>query len=396
MREEWTEKMKQKLSGHRKAAPAGLWEGISKQMEASPIPSRGNRRWYWAAAAAVLALIGFFVFHDSNDNEQPMQANADSQQVTSQQATGTNAEEKEPPTTTPTIAITQKSKSSPTTKKQDETKQQEPTTSEETKQDDEKTMQEMPSAEEQRQEPLQRPVRHETGLEEWAATQSSKPSTNKWTVGVNTSGRLLAANTSQRMDRLEKFYETGWGHLTDIDLSSLPIKANESSNVTSSDGLTEFVSKHYLPIRFGLSLNYQLTPRLSLHSGISYTYLYSKFYITRYMYATHDQKLHYLGVPLGVSWQLWANRRFQVYVAGDVMLEKCLRYDTLIKHENEKPWQWSVNAAAGAEYSLSPQFGIYMEPSLGYYFDDGTSLEHYYKKHPWTPAIKLGLRLHLQ
>ena len=59
MRKEWTEKMKQKLSGHRKAAPAGLWEGISKQMEASPIPSRGNRRWYWAAAAAVLALIGF-------------------------------------------------------------------------------------------------------------------------------------------------------------------------------------------------------------------------------------------------------------------------------------------------------------------------------------------------
>ncbi len=375
MREEWTEKMKQKLSGHRKAAPAGLWEGISKQMEASPIPSRGNRRWYWAAAAAILALIGFFVFHDSNDNEQPMQANADSQQVTSQQATGTNAEEKEPPTTTPTIAITQKSKSSPTTKKQDETKQQEPTTSEETKQDDEKTMQEMPSAEEQRQEPLQRPVRHETGLEEWAATQSSKPSTNKWTVGV-----LLAVNTSQSMDHLDDMLLRGY--------------------LCSADGLsydpTEYASKHYLPIRFGLNLNYQLKPRLSLYSGISYTYLYSKFSIPRYEYATHDQKLHYLGIPLGVSWQLWAKRRFQFYVAGDVMVEKCLHNDTSIKHENEKPWQWSVNAAAGAEYFISPQLGFYMEPSLGYYFDDGTSLEHYYKKHPWTPAIKLGLRLHLQ
>lgn len=385
MREEWTEKMKQKMSGHRKAAPAGLWEGISKQMEASSIPSGGgNRRWYWAAAAAVLALVGFFVFHESNDNEQPIQASANSQQVMPQQETETNVVENEPPTAPPAITIAQKSKSSPTTKKQDETKQQEPTTSEETKQDDEKTMQEMPSAEEQRQEPLQRPVRHETGLEEWAATQSSKPSTNKWTIGVNASGRLLAANTSQRMDRLsgEQLMDYGYAILTD---------ANSLSNT-----ITEFVSKHYLPIRFGLSLNYQLTPRLSLHSGISYTYLYSKFYITRYMYATHDQKLHYLGVPLGVSWQLWANRRFQVYVAGDVMLEKCLRYDTLIKHENEKPWQWSVNAAAGAEYSLSPQFGIFMEPSLGYYFDDGTSLEHYYKKHPWTPAIKLGLRLHLQ
>ena len=384
MREEWTEKMKQKLSGHRKAAPAGLWEGISKQMEASPIPSRGNRRWYWAAAAAVLALIGFFVFHDSNDNEQPMQANADSQQVTSQQATGTNAEEKEPPTTTPTIAITQKSKSSPTTKKQDETKQQEPTTSEETKQDDEKTMQEMPSAEEQRQKPLQLPVRHETGLEEWAATQSSKPSTNKWTIGVNASGRLLAANTSQRMDRLNNWQLKEYGY------------AILCSSEGLSNTLTEFVSKHNLPIRFGLNLNYQLKPRLSLYSGISYTYLYSKFSIPRYEYATHDQKLHYLGIPLGVSWQLWAKRRFQFYVAGDVMLEKCLHNDTSIKHENEKPWQWSVNAAAGAEYSLNPQLGFYMEPSLGYYFDDGTSLEHYYKKHPWTPAIKLGLRLHLQ
>ena len=384
MREEWTEKLKQKLSGHRKAAPTGLWEGISKQIEASSIPLRGNRRWYWAAAATVLALVGFFVFHESNDNEQFLQANADSQQVTSQQTTETNAEENEPPTATSAISNAKRSMPSPTTKKHDETKQQEPTVNEETKQDDEKKMQETPSAEEQRQEPLQRSVRHEAGLEEWAVTQSSKPSTNKWSVGVNASGRLLAANTSQRMDRLDDLQLMEYGY-------AIPCSSDGPSYT-----LTEFVSKHYLPIRFGLSLNYQLKPRLSLHSGISYTYLYSKFSIPRYEYAIHNQKLHYLGIPLGVSWQLWANRRFQVYVAGDVMLEKCLRNDISIKHEDEKPWQWSVNAAAGAEYSLNPQFGFYMEPSLGYYFDDGTSLEHYYKKHPWTPTIEFGLRFHLQ
>ena len=33
---------------------------------------------------------------------------------------------------------------------------------------------------------------------------------------------------------------------------------------------------------------------------------------------------------------------------------------------------------------------------LGYYFKDGTSLEHYYKEHPLTPSIEFGLRLHLK
>ena len=68
------------------------------------------------------------------------------------------------------------------------------------------------------------------------------------------------------------------------------------------------------------------------------------------------------------------------------MLEKCL---------NEKPWQWSIEAAAGIEYSIVRQLGLYLEPSLGYYFKDGTSFDHYYKEHPLAPSIEFGLRLHL-
>ena len=68
------------------------------------------------------------------------------------------------------------------------------------------------------------------------------------------------------------------------------------------------------------------------------------------------------------------------------MLEKCL---------NEKPWQWSLGAAAGAEYSFTSHVGVYLQPSLSYYFNDGTSFEHYYKEHPLAPAIEFGLRLHV-
>ena len=159
-----------------------------------------------------------------------------------------------------------------------------------------------------------------------------------------------------------------------------------SSDVQGSYTLTDYVSKHHLPVRFGVSMDYKLSPRLTLLSGVSYTYLYSQFSLSLYPESVTDQKLHYLGIPLGLAWRFWSSHRFQLYVSGGATVEKCL---------NDSPWQWSVHASAGAEYVISPQFGIYAQPSLGYYFDDGTSLEHYYKKHPLAPSLEFGLRLHL-
>jgi hypothetical protein len=77
------------------------------------------------------------------------------------------------------------------------------------------------------------------------------------------------------------------------------------------------------------------------------------------------------------------------------MVEKCVSAQIGENSAVKKPWQWSVNAAAGAEYSFTRQLGFYLEPSVGYYFDDGTALEHYYKDHPLAPSIEFGLRLHL-
>ena len=142
--------------------------------------------------------------------------------------------------------------------------------------------------------------------------------------------------------------------------------------------------KHHLPIRFGLSLQYPLNDRLALLSGINYTWLYSECIKND---SSTDQHLHYLGVPVGMSYQLWTNRHFQIYASGTVMLEKCL---------NKKPWQWSVEAGVGAEYAITEQAGLYLEPSMGYYFNDGTSIEHYYKEHPLAPSIMFGIRLHVK
>ena len=414
MREDWAEKLKRKLEGHRKSPPSGLWEGICKEMgfEAEPVHQKPAviKRW-WAAAAAVLALVGSFVFYNSHDIEQPQLADAVFQQPTSEKLIAEKPAAETQTTEGPTTEQPASKQLAAKSKKQarnsgiamnqvtslpdshaDEPEQA-PTAEEEEK----------PTEHEQTEHTelklrAENPDHHRSALPLGSSKNYPQstihPHSNKWSLGVNASSGLLAANTSQQMARL--YYNDGeMVYYSDKnDLQSQPENGSYSSHIPSYT-LTEYVSEHHLPIRFGLSLNFQLTPRIALHSGISYTYLYSEFSIPLLGQANYDQKLHYLGIPLGVSWQFWKTDHFLFYLSGGAMLEKCVSAEVNGNSVNKNPWQWSVDAKAGAEYDFNRHLGFYLEPSLGYYFDDGTPLEHYYKKHPLTPTIEFGFRLHL-
>jgi opacity protein-like surface antigen len=165
---------------------------------------------------------------------------------------------------------------------------------------------------------------------------------------------------------------------------------------------TPIKASHRLPIRFGLKIGYQLSERWALQTGITYTYLYSEFTLVNRQQPTIEQRLHYVGIPLGISYQIWKNSNFRLYATAGAAAEKCVKNSQKsedskinLQSDSEKPLQWSVNAALGAEYQPTKQLGIYLEPSLGYYFKDNTPLEHYYKEHPLSPSIEFGLRWHL-
>ena len=231
----------------------------------------------------------------------------------------------------------------------------------------------------------------------YGTVPKQKSHSANWSLGLNASGGLLAVNNVRTVRLYQAMNKNA--SIDGLAQYQEQNKGTESEHEYTEAGyytLAEFQSKHHLPVRFGLSVHYQLNDFLSLHSGINYTYLYSEFSIPLYPNIHYDQKLHYLGVPLGVTWQVWSANRFRFYLSGGMMLEKCVSNN--MKEgaiEAKKPWQYSVEAAAGAEYTFTRQLGIYLEPSLGYYFDDGTSLEHYYKEHPLAPSIEFGLRLHI-
>ena len=387
MKENWTTDMKQKLEGHKMAPPAGLWEGISSEMglQENPVSKTVTiKRWYWIVAALVLALVGFFVLYQFPQDESFPQV-AQMPQEQEAPMTKTESTDNQPLALADSpqrnhTQISPKIAEETTPQDAEETSSHQNTEKTSSPQDTEETAAQQVAAETPQQTSVMTHRQQHSEEQHYTAHHPTKQlsapkSRNQWSVGLNASGGLLASTGKSSM-----------GHSYVYDGEYYDPGVNSTTQPIPSSTTYDVEAKHRMPVTLGLSVHYQLNACLALLTGVNYTYLYSEFSKPLYPNVYREQKLHYLGVPVGLSWLFWKTSGFSFYLSGSAMLQKCL---------NEKPWQWSVNASAGAEYAITPLLGLYLQPSLGYYFHDGTSFEHYYKEHPLAPSIEFGLRLHL-
>ena len=165
--------------------------------------------------------------------------------------------------------------------------------------------------------------------------------------------------------------------------------------------------KHRLPVRTGLAFSYRVNERLSLASGITYTNLTSDIrYGSDEHYFSGKQTLHYIGVPLNVRYRVMSWGRLDLYASAGVLGEKCVSgkidrdyvidcrpVDSGRETVSERRLQWSVNAVAGLQFNLTPAVGIYAEPGVRYYIDNGSAVENIYKDKPCNLDLNVGLRL---
>ena len=158
---------------------------------------------------------------------------------------------------------------------------------------------------------------------------------------------------------------------------------------------------HDQPISYGLTLNYPLTPRLSLTPGVTYTRLRSDFtQIMRSQQVHQTQKLDYVGIVAGANYRLWDVGRFKCYAAAGVKADLNVATHTETEgvslHLDKDRLQWSVSGGLGAQYDVIPWLGLYVEPGLSYYPDNGSRIENYFKDKPLNFSLQLGLRLNLK
>lgn len=167
--------------------------------------------------------------------------------------------------------------------------------------------------------------------------------------------------------------------------------------------------KHRLPVRTGLSFAYRINDRLSIESGLLYTLLTSDLkYGSESHYIAGQQKLHYIGVPVNARYRVLSWRAFDLYASAGVLAEKCVsgkieRDFILDNHATQsekedvkvKPLQWSLNASAGLQFNITRALGIYAEPGVSCYIDNGSPVETIYNERPLNFNLNVGLRFTL-
>ena len=160
-------------------------------------------------------------------------------------------------------------------------------------------------------------------------------------------------------------------------------------------------AEHHAPVSVGMQLAFGIAPRLSLSTGVVYTRTSSDFYpyAPNSDYQVH-QVLHYVGIPVGLNYELWRSGGFHAYVLAGAEADYNVKNDTDedgTKKENAKRdrVQFSGKASLGAQYDISPSVGLYIEPGAKYYFDNGSDIENTFKDKKLNFNLQFGLRFNL-
>lgn len=158
--------------------------------------------------------------------------------------------------------------------------------------------------------------------------------------------------------------------------------------------------KHHQPVSFGLTVSYPLSRHLSLTSGVVFTHLQSDFVnIMRNQQISRKQQLDYVGIPLTLDYRFWTYKGLKTYLSAGVQadwnIHTSMQTQGVDQHLDKDRMQWSASGALGIQYDIIPQLGLYAEPGVRYYIDNGSRIQNFFKDKPTNFSLQVGLRLNL-
>lgn len=430
MKTNWQKDIHDRLGSYEKDAPEGLWEGISRRMPKlndggmlthKPQRTAMFRMWRMAgvaAAASVALVIGYGFLGNSAKNNINIATNttkhpnilASNKKPLGNEPTGVNADQtthsadnllSEQPTLAsalteqPTLA----SASTETDVKEISSKEEDSKKEENGKENEQAEVKP-----EKREDSRVLPKSQNDALlayNDLTERRGSADVSSRWSVSTGAMGGLGASGTTTAYGDYLVLSCPGGADTKDSPMLDMNTVNRDVEQKTEYD--------HHLPIRIGLSVAYALTDRLSISSGLTYTRLASDIKdASRESKYIGEQRLHYVGIPVNVSYKVVSSRWISLYGTAGVLAEKCVSGTTdegyvennTMKYTNtqdisSKPLQMSVNAGVGIQFDFIDNVGIYAEPGLSYYFDDGSALQTIYKEKPLNFNLNVGVRFKL-
>ncbi|WP_195571720.1 porin family protein [Bacteroides nordii] len=207
--------------------------------------------------------------------------------------------------------------------------------------------------------------------------------------GVSLTGNELAGGGIPNEQRLNLVSNAAEGEIIRIPDNQMVVFKEGVPYLKRMDEIVDI--KHHQPISFGLSVRKGLAKGFSVETGLTYTLLSSDVEMSGGN-AMIDQKLHYIGIPVRANWNFFDKDRFTLYVAAGGMIEKCVYGKLGSEKQTVKPVQLSVAGAVGAQFNATKHVGIYVEPGVAYFFDDGSNVQTIRKETPCNFNIQAGIR----
>lgn len=193
-----------------------------------------------------------------------------------------------------------------------------------------------------------------------------------------------------------------------IDRPSAWVMQNgDSPSLSGFDNNVQEVSmRHYMPVNAGIGVSIPLNERVALNTGLNYSYLFSS---STQSFASGSEnrttrELHYLGIPIGVTYKFLSCKGFNLYIYGGGAVEKgvawretysfsnALDRSREVLNRNVKGVQFSATAAAGVSYDITKVLSVYLEPGVSYYFKQLDQPATYRTAHPTSFSLRIGLR----
>lgn len=207
---------------------------------------------------------------------------------------------------------------------------------------------------------------------------------------------ITGTNSSQNSNRVNPMRRPG--------ISAAPQKTGIKETSTNTT--------YGIPVSAGAGVKIDIAPRWSISAGLNYTLLTRKFFGTYTSVGTNGSihqdissdirnSQHYIGIPVNVYYDIVSRDQINLYAYAGGAVEKCVadKYQVLstsITHkENVKGVQLSTDIGIGVEFLMGNHLGLYLDPSLRYYFSCSQP-KSIRTAQPLMFGFEMGLRVRLQ
>lgn len=197
------------------------------------------------------------------------------------------------------------------------------------------------------------------------------------------------------------------GNMSEAEKALMEIAINNTNNINNIKNGGKIVEHEYhdKPITFGLSMTKTINRKWNVETGLQYSLLKSEFILGEDdYYVQKRQKIHYLGIPLRLSYKWFGANRWTAYTSAGIILNIPLsgktdeQYvtGTVIPYSESwhftPPFQWTVGTGVGLQYNFTNNWGVYLEPTFSWHIPNGSTTRTIWTEHPFTITVPFGIR----